>query len=372
VAEPFRILFAIPELDSGGPDRVFHEIIRGLDHKVFAPQLVVSIPGGRYFDALPEDVEKCVIGGGRYPVRRFARAVDQLRPDLVFSTLRMNVTAATALHLQRHRPPIIARQANAIAVNFQELKKGSLVKHYVAELVVTRLLKVPVAVVVQSEDMASEVAKYTRSGQDVVTIGNPVSLSDLEKRRALEPLASSDSPWGEPAIVAVGRLEAQKGFDLLLPAFSQLLSSFPRARLSIWGEGSQRDSLVALCESLNIGGAVRFPGTTEAVLSEVSNADLLVSSSRYEGFSNVLLEAMALGTPVVATNCPGATKELIIDGKTGTLVPTFGVDAIRDGMLRALRADSAGIASAARLHVEANFGKEVIVRQYTDLFERHV
>ena len=142
--------------------------------------------------------------------------------------------------------------------------------------------------------------------------------------------------------------------------------------LPILGEGSQRDSLVALCESINISGAVRFPGTTEAVLNEVSNADLLVSSSRYEGFSNTLLEAMALGTPVVATNCPGATKELVIDGKTGTLVPALSVDAIYDGMLRALRADSARISSAARVHVETNFGEEVTIRQYSDLFERHV
>ena len=372
VAEPFRILFAIPELDSGGPDRVFFELIRGLDRRVFAPQLVVSVDEGRYFNALPADVESCVIGGGRYPVLRFAKAVNRLRPALVFSTLRMNVTATAARPLQRHRPPIVARQANAIAVNFEELKENSLLKHHLAEIVIRRLLKVPVALVAQSKDMASELERYAKSSQEIITIGNPVSLAALEKRRSVEPLPSSDSPWGKPAIVAVGRLERQKGFDLLLPAFAQLLSSYPAARLSIWGEGSQRDTLVALCESLNIEHAVRFPGETQAVLGEVSKADLLVSSSRYEGFSNVLLEAMALGTPVAATNCAGATKELIIDGQTGALAATIDQESIHDAMVRALRENRPRLSGAARTHVEVNFGEDKIIRAYSELFRRYI
>ena len=114
------------------------------------------------------------------------------------------------------------------------------------------------------------------------------------------------------------------------------------------------------------------PDVYEAILNEISIADLLVSSSRYEGFSNILLEAMAIGTPVVATNCAGGTKELVIEGKTGILIPTFSVDAICDGMLRALRADSAGMSSVARSHVEANFAAANIVGQYSELFKKYV
>lgn len=372
MSRPARVMFAIPELDAGGPDRVFYELLLGLDRQRIEPILVVSRARGRYFDQLPGDVQVECIGGGRYPVLRFARAVDRLLPDLVFTTLRMNVTAATATYVQKHRAPLIVRQANAIAADFALLKKTSLLKHRLAERVVRRLLRRPDVLVAQSMDMAKELAGEADSRQSISVIGNPVSLEEIDHEFNRQRKAARTEPWGEPAIVAVGRLAPQKGFDILIPAFALLRQDLPGARLTIWGEGAQRSTLEAQVTELRLGEFVRLPGRTETALNEIGAADMLVSASRYEGFSNVILEAMALGTPVVATDCPGATRELVIDGETGFLVRELDERALAAGMARACGVSRAVVASSAKAHLSANFDKSAIIRSYEDLFDSHL
>lgn len=370
MAERTKILFAIPELDSGGPDRVFFEVIRGLDRSAFAPQLVVSNGGGRYLAALPEDVEVCVTGGGRYPVWRFARAVDRLRPDLIVTTLRMNVTGVAARPFQRHRPPLIARQANAIAADFVQLRRKSLIKHRLAERVILHLLRYPRALVAQSPDMMTELARHTVPGQEIAVIGNPVSPADMDAACAAQRTRGELQVRGRPSLVAVGRLAPQKGFDLLLPAFARFLRDFPEAVLTIFGEGPERAAYEAQARALDIHRSVLLAGHSDRVLAEVASADIFVSSSRYEGFSNAILEAMALGSAVVATNSEGATRDLVRDGETGILVEVLAADALAQGLMRMMRADRAALGAAARRYAIARFGRDRIVADYAALFRR--
>lgn len=366
------IAFAVPELDAGGPDRVIYELLTGLDRRRFSPILVTSVRGGRYFDALPDDVRVVVVEGGRYPVRAFARAIDRIAPDLVFTTLRMNVVALAARAFQRRKPPVIARQANAIAADFAILKQTSLVKHRLAQVLIRMLMRRADAVVAQSDDMARELRRDLRPGQDIAVIGNPLSLDELEHALARQKATIAVAERGRPAVIAVGRLAPQKGFDLLLPAFAAFRARHAEATLTILGEGPQRAEIERQADTLDLAGCVRMPGRSEAVLAEIERADLFVSSSRYEGFSNAMLEAMALGVPVVATDCPGATRDLIEDGETGFLADAIEADAIGAAMLRAIEGDHEMIGQRGREHVARNFEKAAIVRKYEALFERFV
>ena len=359
------ILFAIPELDSGGPDRVIFELLSGIDRTRFDPILAVSRIGGRYFDLLHGSVTVRQVCDRRYPVRSFARLVDALAPDLVFTTLRMNVTATAARFLQRRKPPLIIRQANAIAADFAVLRQTSIIKHRIAEHVIRALYRRADVVVAQSPDMAEELARDLGPSQTLTTIGNPVSVDEII--RAADPAMPMA---GSPSLIAVGRLAPQKGFDLLLRAFASFRESHPGAVLTILGEGPQRAALENLAAELGITAAVRMPGHSGEVLRAIAGADLLVSSSRYEGFSNVLLEAMAAGTPVVATMCPGATRTLIDDGHTGILVEPGSADAIALGMARAMKADRPAMANAARRSIAERFDRALIVREYESLFDR--
>jgi glycosyltransferase involved in cell wall biosynthesis len=193
-------------------------------------------------------------------------------------------------------------------------------------------------------------------------IPNPVDLT---------PAASARR--GSGRLVAVGRLVHQKGFDLLLQAFAEIAPAHPGWTLTIWGEGEERAALEALRASLGLAERVRLPGLTERPGQWVEDADMFVLSSRFEGFPNVIAEAMAAGLPVVAFDCPWGTDEIVRDGEDGLLVPREDVHALAAAMRRLVgdpelrhRLGEAGGRNVRR------FGKEAIVAQWDALIREAV
>jgi glycosyltransferase involved in cell wall biosynthesis len=160
-------------------------------------------------------------------------------------------------------------------------------------------------------------------------------------------------PWLEaadhPVILAAGRLTVQKDFATLIRAFARLREKRP-CRLIILGEGRQKTGLQSLAAELGVTGAVDFPGFTANPYACMARADLFVLSSRWEGSPNVLTEAMALGTPVVATDCPSGPSEILSGGRFGPLVPVGDWQALASAMRQVLDAppDSDSLRGAVR------------------------
>ena len=137
-------------------------------------------------------------------------------------------------------------------------------------------------------------------------------------------------------IVAVGRLTRQKGFDLLIEAFAEVAAEAPHANLTIFGEGPERDALMAQARTLAIGTRVTFAGLTETPGAWLAEADIFVLSSRFEGFPNVLVEALAGGVATIAFNCPWGPSDILNDGKDGLLVQPEDVKALASAIRRLL------------------------------------
>jgi glycosyltransferase involved in cell wall biosynthesis len=192
-------------------------------------------------------------------------------------------------------------------------------------------------VIAVAEGVAEDTLKITGLPPErVMVIRNPVvsqRLYDMSR----EPIAH---PWfndnGPPIILGAGRLTPQKDFATLIRAFAQV-RAHKDCRLVILGEGRLRSELEKLAQDLNIAEAVAFPGFANNPYAYMARASLFVLSSAWEGSPNVLTEAVALGTPVVATDCPSGPRELLQDGRYGPLVPVGDVNKLAEAMLETLQ-----------------------------------
>lgn len=195
-----------------------------------------------------------------------------------------------------------------------------------------------------------------RRGQ---VIPNPVSV----------PLDAGLARTGgrKKTVMAMGRLVQQKGFDRLIAAFSMVAANHPDWSLTIWGEGGDRQTLEALRDRLDLQGRVALPGWTPDPFAEMREAGLFVLSSRYEGFPNVLCEAMACGAPVLSFDCPGP-RHIVRDGIDGILVPSDDVNKLAEAMDR-LMADQAERERLAAngFEVTKRFGKDKIMERWERL-----
>ena len=165
-------------------------------------------------------------------------------------------------------------------------------------------------------------------------IPNPVMVPPSNNDGAEKYL----SPY---SLIAIGRLEYQKGFDLLLKAFAQLKDAYPQWTLTILGEGSQRSQLESLRNDLGLKNRVFLPGKKQNPDRYLQQAAIFVLSSRYEGFPNVLCEAMACGLPVIATKCPCGPQEIVRDGIDGILIPPNNITALTEAMEQLIKDSTA-------------------------------
>ncbi len=228
------------------------------------------------------------------------------------------------------------------------------------------------AIVAQSASVCQWLRHLAGKRPVCTVIPNPINPDILE---------GQDTPSGETAptagprdrrlIMSLGRFSQEKGYDLLIKAFALIALDYPRWDLLIIGDGPERDTLRQLAAELDIGPRVHFPGRLKNPAMLLSQADLFVLPSRYEGFPNALLEAMACGVAVISFDCPSGPREIIRDGVDGLLVPSENIQGLSAAIARLMTDDDLRKRLAAKaLEVNERFSLEKVGKRWEALLTR--
>ncbi len=333
---PSTIAVFIPSLRGGGVERNMLNLTRGMADAGYAVDLVLVSAEGPFLKMVDERVRVVDLKSARVisALPKLIRYLKDARPEALLSGMgHANIIAVIARRLAGAHCRLVVSEHTMISV-FAGVAGTPLTK----TIPVLSRWFYPRAdgVVAVSEDVGRDLRKASGLPGDLITvIPNPVVTPDLVEelaRRANHHFFDAGSP---PVILGVGRLSPEKGFDVLIRAFGLLLETTD-ARLLIVGEGEERPGLEALAAELQLSDKVELPGFVDSVPSYISQAAVVVMPSRIEGFGNALVEAMAGGIPVVATDCPGGPSDILDQGKYGPLVPSDDPGALAAGIEKAM------------------------------------
>lgn len=276
------------------------------------------------------------------------RALKVSSPNGILAVLtHINVITALVCLSLGWLKKLSVSERNAFSLDKKVSSNKVMKAAYAVAPLIYRFLPNPVIAV--SQGVADDLVATTMvRNKDVVVAPNPV----ITKETQLASLEAPTHPWlvekKLKVIVAVGRLAHQKGFDMLIDAFYKVKKEID-CQLIIFGEGELRKNLEKQIESLGLQDCASLPGYSENIIAEVRNADLFVLSSRFEGSPNAIVEAMSVGTNVVAFDCPHGAREILQDGKIETLVKYLDVDELVEKIIYSLKSDNTDEAFAKKL-----------------------
>jgi len=351
--------------DGGGLERVILNLIKGLVDRDYIVDLLLFSAEGPFMQFIPEDVHVIDFGSPRIlsTIPRLARYLRQEKPMVLYcAETDRGFAGVIAKFLAVSSTPIV------IGIHIIESKHRQAKLDRKAKLLISvkRIISpfakkfIPV-----SQGVADDIIKDLHiSKEKIQVIYNPVVSEKLKQ----DMQKTADHHWLQektiPVVLAAGRLVDQKDFITLLHAFKDVISQY-RAHLIIIGEGPQRPKLDSLIQELDLADYVDMPGFVNNPYAYMKNADLFVLSSKFEGFGNVLVEAMACGCPVVSTDCVAGPSEILQDGEYGPLVPVGNSEALGEAILNALQHDH----DISKLQERAeDFSEDKIVDEYLELF----
>ncbi len=361
----FHIALVISSLDGGGAERVLSELANDWATAGRIVTLITLGPAGADRYPLHAAVRRIGLGltatsaDARAALRHNWERIRRLRatlkdatPDLILSfmdtTNVLTILASTGLEI----PVVVSERIDPRYQSIGTAWDG-----------LRRLLYRRAAALVVQSGSVRDWARRLMPDRAIRVIPNPVRPAPA-RNGASQPAANSP-----PRIVAMGRLTHQKGFDVLLRAFAKCVTAYPEWKLTILGEGVERARLELLTTTLGLAGRVDFLGHVTNPHRYLAEADLFVLPSRYEGFPNALLEAMALGVPVIAADCPSGPREIVRTGIDGLLVPPDDVPALHLA-LTSLMADTAARQrlGARAMEVSERFSADKIRALWDQLF----
>jgi glycosyltransferase involved in cell wall biosynthesis len=359
------ISILLPDLSGGGAERVMLDLAREFSRLGQDVEFVLMRAEGELLPTaqLNFPFVDLVAPRTREVPTALARYLREQKPDAVIANMWPLTSAAViARALSRHNCRLLLVEHNNLTQQYSSWGKLH-ARLMVASMATTYRFADVVAAV--SEGAAKDTERLAKLLNDKVKVlHNPIPQRQLPSPKAM---ADAEALWDclpGQRILIVGSLKDQKNHPLLLRAFADL--QYPEARLMLLGQGAKEATLRAMAAELGIADRVIFAGFRPDPTPFYKTADLLVLSSDYEGFGNVIVEALACGTPVVSTDCPYGPREILENGKWGRLTPVGDADALAAAMRASLKDDHDTAALERRA---SDFSPKIAAYKYLELLD---
>lgn len=360
-----KIAIFLPNLSGGGVERIIVNLIRAFVQQGLKVDLVLVREEGPYLSLVPPEVRIINLQSKRLlsSLPGLVRYLKENKPSTLLSAMEdINIVALWSRQLAGVSTRLVVSVHNTVS---QESENSSELKRKIAPFLTRWFYPWTDAIVAVSHGSAEDLVRLGLPKEKIEVIYNPVVTPELLEKAAERP----DNPWfsaGEPPVIlGVGRLEKQKDFATLIRAFA-IVQQQRSARLIILGEGSERPYLEGLVRELGLGENVALPGFAANPYAYMAAAGVFVLSSLYEGLPTVLIEAIAVGTPVVSTDCKSGPAEILSDGKYGKLVPVGDIRGLAAAIINTL--DSPPNSEALRQKA-AEFSLEKAVAEYRQVLQ---
>lgn len=370
MTSPYHILFLTSNLGGGGAERALVNIINHLDRTRFQPHLALFQKQGVFVQDLAPDVlvyeiqpiDHGFLHRSWVRLKAIRDLVQNIRPSLIMSTKwQANAIAGLADKLWNFDIGLV--------MNEQSTPQSSLetdARRRRMWPVAKRLYRQADLIITISEGIAHELESTAQiEPNKMKVIHNPIELPINEEDPIILPGNKNSDTL---IILAAGRLTPLKNFPMLLKA-SALVSQEHQIELLILGDGPERQHLDDLSRKLNISSQVHFMGFVSNPQNYFAQADIFTLTSNHEGFGNVIVEAMAMGVPVIATDCPYGPREILQGGKSGILVPVDDENALAGAILDLLdQPDKLEHLARAGKSRARDFSIQEILPQYEQAF----
>ena len=351
------IIFILPDLETGGAERIVTTIANHLPREIFEPKILLLRKEGGYLELLKDDIEIIDIKTPRirHSLKPILKEIRNRKPDIVFSGFG-EINAYLSLFIKFFpNTKFIARETNVVSQHVTRKEIRFFYKFYNNYH----------RIICQSDDMQNDlIENFKIKKEKLIKINNPVDFELIEKK--LEASQRPESFKDDlKNVVAIGNLSARKGFDNLLKVFSHLKNE--SILLHILGDGRDKELLHQMKSDLKLENVI-FHGQQKNPYQFLKFADLFILSSRYEGFPNVLLEAGACGTYSLANNCKGGIKEIIQPKINGEISDIENHEEFARQIVETLKKDHDS--NAIKNSIKARFSKEIILEKYIHLLQK--
>ena len=362
------LLFVIPSLVEGGAERVITNVITYLDKEKYDIYLALFEKKGPYLHQIPDYVKVYDFKKkSRYSflklILRLNRLFRKLRPNTVVSFLAYtNVVVHLAKFMAGYRFNLVTSVQTNLSLETSNARL-SRIRYFLYKF----LFNYANFIVVPSAGVKKDLEeKFNIIERKIKIIYTPIDLKKIMKLKEEEvkDLRIKENSF----LLTLGRLTKAKGHPYLLRAYSRINEEI-HEKFVILGRGQEEERLKSLVNELGIREHVIFLGFQKNPYKFLNKASIFVLSSLWEGFPNVLLEAMVCGVPVISTDCPSGPSEIITNGKNGILVPPADEEALAEAMLKLLKNKNLRKHFSIKGKKRAeDFRIEKILPQYEELF----